>query len=147
MNIENYIVESGNWKCKVSIDKKLGNKQYKVLECATLAYESIFGNGTHSELDIEVFSLVDTNGKDFFVDNINVCPDPTFGFITKVYNIRDRKNSDKHYYILTRYIFENASQPYHVELALDLEDEMKKKKNKEYNLIMSVLFNKKPSRY
>jgi len=145
MKIENYIVESGNWKCKVSVDSKLGKKDYKVVECATLAFETIFGNGclSYDEMDIEIFSLIDEDGKDFFVDDVDDCPDPSFGLLTKVYNIKDSKKNDDHFYMLSRDVFENASQPHHVEMALELEEEMKKTNTKEYNIIMSVLFNKK----
>jgi len=145
MKIENYIVESGNWKCKVSVESKLGKKDYTIIECATLSFETLFGNGciSYDQMDIEIFSLIDENGKDFFVDDLQDCPNPSFGLLTKVYNIKDSKLLDNHFYMLSRNIFENAAQPHHVELAMELEEEMKKTKTKEYNIIMSVLFNKK----
>jgi len=145
MCIENYIVESGNWKCKVSVKSKLGKKDYTIIECATLSFETLFGNGciSYDQMDIEIFSLIDENGKDFFVDDLQDCPNPSFGLLTKVYNIKDSKLLDNHFYMLSRNIFENAAQPHHVELAMELEEEMKKTKTKEYNIIMSVLFNKK----
>ena len=146
MKVENYIVESGNWKCKSVIDTKLGKKDYRVIEAATLSFETIFGNGITEDIDLEVFSIVDQDGKDFFVDDMENCPDPSFGVLTKVYNIKDRKNSNKHYYMLTSDVFANAGLPYYVEMAHELEDEMERSKNKEFKMIMSVLFNKRPSK-
>lgn len=87
------IVEGSNWKATVNVDPELcGNVNF---EAATKALEVIFGRGDDNVDGVEITF---NNGDE----------EPTVGFILKIYNEGDEKNDDKHLFVLTRKIAENA---------------------------------------
>lgn len=127
MRTETYIVEGSNWKCKVDLEKikDVTNKEYQLIEAATLCFEHIFGNYEHSEC-VDMFELKDTNGLDYFQDlEADDVPNPSFGLLTKVYKLKDTKNVDNHYVIRTRTLLENASAHHITDLIDELEEELK----------------------
>jgi|TARA_R110000868_G_scaffold9602_14_gene47351 hypothetical protein len=127
MQTETYIVEGSNWKCKVDVEKTKDstNKEYRLIEAATLCIEHIFGNYEHMDC-VDMFELKDRQGVDYFkcLDSDEI-PDPSFGILTKVYKLKDLKNVSNHYVIRTRMLLENASANHITDLLDDLEDEIK----------------------
>ena len=115
-----YIVDTGNWKVKVAVDDKDCPSPY--MEAATQAVEAVFGM---KELNsqCELISLVDDNGVDYFdPDCTSSSPAvPMFSIVTLVCKVKDMKKSHKYVPLLTRKVFENASQPVNVEYALEAE--------------------------
>jgi hypothetical protein len=127
MRTETYIVEGSNWKCKVDLEKSKEsiNKEYQLIEAATLCIEHIFGNYEHLDC-VDMFELKDTQGFDYFksLENDDI-PDPSFGLLTKVYKLKDSKNVDNHYVIKTRMLLENASANHITDLLDELENEIR----------------------
>lgn len=115
-----YIVDTGNWKVKVAVDDKDCPSPH--MEAATQAVEAVFGM---KELNsqCELISLVDDNGVDYFdPDCTSSSPAvPMFSIVTLVCRLKDLKKSHKYVPLLTRKVFENASQPVNVEYALEAE--------------------------
>lgn len=127
MRTETYIVEGSNWKCKVDLEKSKdpSDKEYQLIEAATLCIEHIFGNYEHMDC-VDMFELKDTQGVDYFQSlDADDIPNPSFGLLTKVYKLKDAKNIDNHYVIRTRTLLENASAYHITDLMDDLEDELK----------------------
>ena len=141
-----YLVDSGNWKVRVSIDKDCPSPY---IEAATQAVEAVFGM---KELNgqCEIISLVDNEGIDYFseeADNSGVYPQPMFSIVTLVCKYKDVNKGDKYVPFLTSKLFENAGQPINVELAkkaealepekvkqfLELQELLEKKRNKKKN--------------
>lgn len=143
MTPESYIVECANWKAKVDYTNSLNynNPEQNVVEVATLAFEYIFAN-TYDSDKVFVFELKDAAGNDYF-NNMNMkdTPDPLFAMLTKVYKNTDEHDEDKHYFVLTRIILENASLP-HMLVDLKEFEKMIKKQNKSfYNNIIKIFKN------
>jgi hypothetical protein len=115
-----YLVDNGNWKVRVSVDKDCPSPY---MEAATRAVEAVFGM---KELDssCEIISLVDNEGIDYFsedADNSGIYPQPMFSIVTLVCKYRDANKGSKYVPFLTSKVFENAGQPTNVELALKAE--------------------------
>lgn len=115
-----YIVDTGNWKVKVAIDDNDCPSPY--IEAATQAVEALFGM---KELNsqCELISLVDDDGVDYFDPECTSSSPavPMFSIVTLVCKAKDMKKSSKYVPLLTRKVFENASQPINVGYALEAE--------------------------
>jgi len=129
--IESYVVEGVNWKCKVDIISRNTFKDIedKLIEAATLCFEHIFGKYPHMDV-VDLYELKDENGIDYFknIDEDSIddeIPDPSFGFVTKIYSIKDLNKADNHYVIPSKFIFENASNLEGIFLSEELEKEIK----------------------
>jgi hypothetical protein len=115
-----YIVDTGNWKVKVAIEDKDCNSPY--MEAATQAVEAVFGM-KELNAQCELISLVDADGLDYFdPDCTSSSPAaPMFSIVTLVCKAKDMKTGNKYIPLLTRKVFENASQPINVQYALEAE--------------------------
>jgi hypothetical protein len=115
-----YIVDTGNWKVKVAIEDKDCNSPY--MEAATQAVEAVFGM-KELNAQCELISLVDDDGLDYFdPDCTSSFPAvPMFSIVTLVCKAKDMKTGNKYIPLLTRKVFENASQPINVQYALEAE--------------------------
>ncbi len=138
MTPESYIVECANWKSKIDYSNTANyNKiEDKIIEAATLSFEYIFAN-TYESDKVIVFSLKDASGTDYFESmKMKDTPDPLFALLTKVYKLEDEQDEEKHYFVLTKVILENASLP-HMLIELKEFEKMIKKQNKPFykNLI------------
>ena len=141
MKTETYIVEGSNWKCKVDLEKMSGttDKEYQLIEAATLCIEHIFGNYEHMDC-VDMFELKDRQGIDYFksLESEDI-PDPSFGLLTKVYKLKDSKNVDNHYVIKTRMLLENASANHITDLLDELEDEIKSTNPKMFETVDDLM--------
>ena len=150
MRQENYIVEGTNWKCKVSLDNDLDQKlEFKLFEAATKCIEHLFSN--HGPIpSVDLIELTDSEGVDYFkieTDDESSVPDPSFGILTKVYKIKDIKNPDNHYVILTEKLMENASA-YEAILLIDTLEKMMNEKNPQiYESVNNVMRDKLVFKY
>lgn len=143
MKRDSYIVEGTNWKCKVDLEKNPNqDKEYNLIEAATRCVEHLFGNYTHPDT-VDVFELKDTNGVDYFKQlDIDDVPDPAIGLLTKVYKLKDVKNSDNHYVIKTRDLLHNASALDSIILIEMLETQVKLKNPELYKFVCKTMKDK-----
>jgi len=135
-----YIVEGTNWKCKISYDKSNNfSQEDELVEVATRCFEHMFGIYPHLD-QVDIFELRDLNGLDYFKNlEEDDIPDPSFGILTKIYKKEDSKDSNNHYYIMSKFIFENASNPEAVLLAEELEKEVQKKNPDFYDSLEDMM--------
>jgi hypothetical protein len=115
-----YLVDSGNWKVRVSLDKDCPSPH---MEAATRAVEAVFGM-KELNAQCEIISLVDIDGIDYFseeADNSGVYPQPMFSIVTLVCKYKDLNKGSKYVPFLTSKVFENAGQPINVQLARKAE--------------------------
>jgi len=140
MKTETYIVEATNWKCKVYLEKtKDVDKEYQLIEAATLCIEHIFGNYEHMDC-VDMFELKDTNGCDYFQDlESDEMPNPSFGLLTKVYKLKDTKNIDNHYVIKTKTLLQNAGAYYITDLIDELEEVLKNQNPKMVEVVTQLM--------
>ena len=140
---ESYIVECANWKAKVDYSNSINYEkpEENIVEVATLAFEYIFAN-TYNSDKVMVFELKDSDGNDYFNNmRMKETPDPLFAMLTKVYKNKDENDEDKHYFILTRIVLENASLT-HMLVDLKEFEKMIKKQNKSfYNNLIKIFKN------
>jgi hypothetical protein len=150
MATDNYIVEGTNWKCRVSLERNSDqDHDYRLIEAATRCIEHLFG-GTIPNSSVDVIELIGPDGVDFFksevVDEDNI-PDPAFGLLIKIYNIKDAKKEKNHYVIRTKLLMENASAYDALKLAVDLETEIKEKNPAVFNSLEKILHGSLVFRY
>jgi hypothetical protein len=116
-----YIVDSGNWKVKVSLNDKDYTSPY--MEAATQAVEAVFGMKALNGY-CEIISLIGEDGRDYFSENyegVDYPALPMFSILTLVYKIKDLKDHKKCKPFLTSEVFANAAQPINVTLAIKAE--------------------------
>ena len=109
--IQKITVEGANLKATVSINTDICGNPYT--EAATKALEMVFGNGPDTADEAEIILE-------------NPLEAPNVGFIMKEYNVGDENDEDKHFYVLTRKIAENAGLPWMVEQLKAYEPKSKK---------------------
>lgn len=115
-----YIVDTGNWKVRVSIDTKHPSPY---MEAATQAIEAVFGM---KELNnqCELISLVDSStGVDYFHPDCDAPypATPMFSLVTLVCKAKDVDKPSMYKPFLTSKVFENAAQPINVQYAREAE--------------------------
>jgi len=121
-----FVVETGNWKAYVNhACENTEVENYDFIEAATIALECLFSpNGELGE-HCELFSLIDENGEDYFLTTysgkLSEVPEVLFGVLTACYLKSDIDKPEKKWFLLTSSLFANASQPYNVETALEIE--------------------------
>lgn len=116
-----YIVDSGNWKVKVSLNDKDHLSPH--MEAATQAVEAVFGM-KQLNCQCEIISLVDEYEFDYFSETYTGAdypPVPMFSILTLVYKIKDVNDPTKFKPFLTSEVFANAAQPINVERAIEAE--------------------------
>lgn len=143
MTPKSYIVECANWKSKVDYSNVSNYQKNEdtIVEVATLAFEYIFAN-TYNSDKVMVFALKDESGNDYF-DSMNMkkTPDPLFALLTKVYKLEDEYDEEKHYFVLTKVLLENASLPHMVIELKEFEKKIKKQNKAFYNNIIKIFKN------
>jgi len=115
-----YIVDTGNWKVRVSIDKGCPSPY---MEAATQAIEAVFGM-KELNCQCELISLVNNDtGHDYFdIDCDDPYPAiPAFSLITMVCKAKDLHKPNAIVAFLTSKVFENAAQPINVQYAHEAE--------------------------
>lgn len=122
VTMTDYIVDTGNWKVKVSIDTK---HPAPYMEAATQAVEAVFGM---KQLDsqCELISLVDDTTKiDYFSPDCDTPYPaiPMFSLVTLVYKAKDLHKPDTFVPFLTSKVFENAAQFTNVQYAREAESQ------------------------
>jgi len=122
VTMTDYIVDTGNWKVKVSIDTK---HPAPYMEAATQAVEAVFGM---KQLDgqCELISLVDDTTKiDYFSPDCDAPYPaiPMFSLVTLVYKAKDLHKPDTFVPFLTSKVFENAAQFTNVQYAREAESQ------------------------
>lgn len=125
-NATDFVVETGNWKAAVHSGESIKNiTSYDYMESATKAMEVIFRNDKDLGDECEFISLLDESGDDYFKSDydgeLNDIPDVEFGLLTTCYLLKNKNEPKTWKYFLTSKLFENAAQPYNVELALEIE--------------------------
>ena len=120
VTMTDYIVDTGNWKVRVSIDTKHPSPH---MEAATQAVEAVFGM---KELNnqCELISLVDSaTGIDYFDPDCDAPypATPMFSLVTLVCKAKDLKKPSAIVPFLTSKVFENAAQPINVQYAREAE--------------------------
>lgn len=122
VTMTDYIVDSGNWKVRVSIDTKHPSPY---MEAATQAAEAVFGM---KELNsqCELISLVDNVTQiDYFSPDCDAPypPTPMFSLVTMVCKAKDLHKPDTFIPFLTSKVFENAAQCINVQYAREAESQ------------------------
>lgn len=120
VTMTDYIVDTGNWKVRVSIDTKHPSPY---MEAATQAVEAVFGM---KELNnqCELISLVDNEtGVDYFDPDCDAPYPaiPMFSLVTLVCKAKDVHKKSTYKPFLTSKVFENAAQPINVQYAREAE--------------------------
>lgn len=120
VTMTDYIVDTGNWKVRVSIDTKHPSPY---MEAATQAVEAVFGM---KELNnqCELISLVDSStGIDYFDPDCDAPYPaiPMFSLVTLVCKAKDLHKPSTYKPFLTSKVFENAAQPINVQYAREAE--------------------------
>lgn len=120
VTMTDYIVDTGNWKVRVSIDTKHPSPY---MEAATQAVEAVFGM---KELNnqCELISLVDSaTGIDYFHPDCDAPypATPMFSLVTLVCKAKDLHKPSTYKPFLTSKVFENAAQPINVQYAREAE--------------------------
>lgn len=143
MKNKHYIVESGNWKCSVLFNNKnFTTTEQKIIEVCTLAFESIYKQMNHK--NVEIYSLLDENGNNYYGDiEITSIPNLYISLISKCYEVTNQK-SKYYYYIVNDLLFANAALPHLIEDFTLLKSKAKDQSPKLYKLANS---NKKIHKY
>lgn len=120
VTMTDYIVDTGNWKVRVSIDTKHPSPY---MEAATQAVEAVFGM---KELNnqCELISLVDSaTGIDYFHPDCDAPypATPMFSLVTLVCKAKNVHKPSTYKPFLTSKVFENAAQPINVQYAREAE--------------------------
>lgn len=134
MKNKHYIIESGNWKCSVIFNNKsFRTTEQKIIEACTLAFESIYRQ--HDHKNVEIYSLLDENGDNYYGDiEITSAPNLYISLISKCYEINgDKVNS--YYYIVNDLIFANAALPSLIEDYNLLKTQARKKSPKLFKMV------------
>lgn len=123
-----FIVRSGNIKASIVFNKEeLKNYESKnndiTMEAATRVFEVIFGNKEFKEFDI--LAIYDKNENNIFEmdEPPDKMPSEYVGILTEIYDEKDEKKEDDHYWVRSSMVFQNASLPLYVDLALKAEKE------------------------
>lgn len=132
-----FIVESGNWKARVSfhpVDDEINN--YTYIESCTRAFEYVFAEKDFDD-DVQYISLKDKNGKEYLdvlynkdvecdKDKVMDTPESVFGVITLCRLEDDENNKDKWWIFRTSKIIANAGLFKLMPFAEEMERRYKK---------------------
>lgn len=120
VTMTDYIVDTGNWKVRVSIDTKHPSPY---MEAATQAVEAVFGMKDLNN-QCELISLVDSaTGIDYFHPDCDAPypATPMFSLVTLVCKAKNVHKPSTYKPFLTSKVFENAAQPLNVQYAREAE--------------------------
>lgn len=122
-----FIIESGNWKATVKMDKKLSDITfYDYMEASTRAVECIFKESKDISEDFDIIELRTADGQNYFSQdfkgNLSEMPDPTFGLLIRCFLEKHLDDREEWWYSLSSKVFANAALHANARLAESIEE-------------------------